>query len=63
MSRQLMVIILALFFFIIGTSILLEQYLNIGVWFQLSDVHHETFALTSFGLAIGILIGSKVSEK
>ena len=49
--------VVALIFLMIGFLILLEQYLNYGVWFQVKDIHHETFALSSFTLAIGILIG------
>jgi hypothetical protein len=63
MNKRLIAIILALFFFLVGAIILLEQYLNYGVWFQVGDVHHETFALSSFGLAIGVLIGSELSNK
>jgi hypothetical protein len=40
-----------------------EKYLRIGVWFQLSDLHHESFALLFFALAIGILIGSFIPRK
>ena len=49
--------------FLLGISILLHQYLNIGVWFQPKDIHHETLALSSFALAIGILVGSNYSIK
>jgi hypothetical protein len=55
--------ILVGFFFIIGVVILLEQYLNYGVWFELKDIHHETFALASFALAIGIIIGYIVPKE
>ena len=58
MKNFLIAIILSTFFVALGIIILLEQYLNFGVWFQLKDIHHETFALSSFALAIGILIGS-----
>jgi hypothetical protein len=53
----------AFIFFVVGFLILLEQYLNYGVWFQIKDIHHETFALSSFALAIGILIGSSGCKK
>ena len=58
MSKKWMAVSLSTLFFILGFLILLDQYLNFGVWFQMSDVHHETFALSLFTLAIGILIGS-----
>ena len=50
-------------FFIIGVGILFEQYWNYGIWFELNDIHHETFALTSFALAMGIIIGYFVSKE
>lgn len=43
---------------LIGFLVLLEQYTNSGVWFQLRDVHHETFAVAFFALGLGILLGS-----
>lgn len=49
-------------FLAVGFLILFEQYLNHGVWFELEDIHHETFAIASVSLVIGILIGT-VSSK
>ena len=57
MDKKWTVISLAILFFIAGFLILLEQYLTIGVWFEIKDVHHETLALSLFTLAIGMLIG------
>jgi hypothetical protein len=51
------------FFFVIGFIIMLEHFLNYGVWFQLDDIHHETFVLASFALGIGVILGSKLSIK
>jgi hypothetical protein len=48
----------ALFFVGISFLILYDQYMRIGVWFQFADLHHETFAIASFAVAIGILIGA-----
>jgi hypothetical protein len=45
-------------FVVIGFLILYDQYLMIRIWFQVEDVHHETFALSSFAMAIGILLGA-----
>ncbi len=56
-TKLLTALLPMLFFIVVGFLILLEQYLNYGVWFQTSDIHHETFALSSFALAIGIFIG------
>ncbi len=63
MNKHLIAIVLVAFFFIVGIIILLEQYLSYGVWFQVKDVHHETFAIASFALAVGILIGSNYPKK
>ena len=63
MKKFLLTIILSTFFVALGIIILLEQYLNYGVWFQLQDIHHETFALSSFALALGIIIGSNFPKK
>lgn len=63
MNHQLKVVGLASFFFIVGLIILLEHFLSYGMWFQLGDIHHETFVLTSFALAVGVILGSKLSKK
>jgi hypothetical protein len=49
---------LSLLFAIVGFIILFVQYLMVEIWFEVEDLHHETFALSSFTLAIGILIGT-----
>jgi len=51
-----------LFLFVVGFLILYDQYSGIGVWFQLSDLHHETFAISSFAIAIGIVIGAIITN-
>jgi len=53
---------LALFFLFLGFLILLHQFLNWGVWFQLKDLHHETFALVCFAVAFGVYIGKKMKK-
>ncbi len=63
MNLQLRVIGLASFFLIVGLIILLEHFLNYGVWFQLGDIHHETFVLASFAFGVGLIVGSKLSNK
>jgi hypothetical protein len=50
-------------FAIIGSLILYDQYLMIKIWFQINDLHHETFALSFFALAIGILVGALIQNK
>jgi hypothetical protein len=54
--------IFALFLLVLGVAILFHQFVNWGIWFQIHDVHHETFALICFSIAAGIYIG-KTSEK
>jgi len=63
MNKHLIATVFVAFFLIVGIIILLEQYLSYGVWFQVKDVHHETFAIASFALAVGILIGSNYPKK
>ncbi|HLN46558.1 MAG TPA: hypothetical protein VK209_12705 [Candidatus Sulfotelmatobacter sp.] len=46
------------FLFFVGFLILQDQFTQIGFWFQFSDLHHETFALILFALAVGIIIGA-----
>lgn len=48
--------------FMIGLAILIEQIINYGIFFDFNDIHHETFALSSFFLGIGIVIGVKLSK-
>jgi hypothetical protein len=46
-----------------GFLVLYDQYSRIGVWFQFSQIlHHESFALLSVALAMGILIGSIIKK-
>lgn len=56
------ILLLSLLLFVIGFLILVEQYVNYGVWFEVKDIHHETFALSSFSLAIGIIVGAILEE-
>ena len=51
------------FFLVAGFLVLYDQYSRIGVWFQSSQIlHHETFALLFFALAIGVLLGSVLKK-
>jgi len=49
-------------FVIAGFLIMYDQYNRIGVWFQMADLHHETFALFALGLAIGTVIGAVIKK-
>lgn len=51
---------MASLFFLVAFLILFEQYVSFGVWFQVEDLHHETFALMLLALGVGVLIGSSI---
>jgi hypothetical protein len=57
MDKEWIGILLSVSFFVVGFLILFDQYLTHQIWFQINDIHHETFAISSFALAIGIIIG------
>ena len=40
-----------------GFLILLEQFVGYGAWFEIGDIHHETFAVAFFSLGFGIILG------
>ena len=63
MDKRWVTVFLSILFFIVGFLILFEQYLNHNIWFQIKDIHHETFALSLFTLAFGILIGLNACKK
>jgi hypothetical protein len=48
---------LAILFFVAAFLIQYQQYLTYGVFFEFEDIHHESFALSTVALGIGILIG------
>ncbi|UCD39758.1 MAG: hypothetical protein JSV87_04935 [Candidatus Bathyarchaeota archaeon] len=48
---------LAFISFLMGFLILLEQAVVYGAWFEIHDVHHETFAVALFSLGFGIILG------
>jgi hypothetical protein len=58
MDRQWVVAAFVALFFVLGFLISLDQYIMIGVWFQIEDIHHETFMLSSLAMGLGILIGA-----
>jgi hypothetical protein len=53
----------SLLFAVVGFLILYDQYLINEIWFQVEDLHHESFALSSFTLVIGVLIGAFTQKK
>jgi hypothetical protein len=54
--------LVAAVFFVLAFLILFQQEVTFGVWFQLRDLHHETFALAFAALGLGILIGAIITE-
>jgi hypothetical protein len=48
---------LAYISFLMGFLILLEQVVVYGAWFEIDDIHHETFAIAFFSLGFGIILG------
>jgi len=55
-------IVVSAFFFVIAYLILYQQKVTYGVWFQISDLHHETFAIASFAIGLGIIIGAVINS-
>ena len=60
MSNLWVAVLVAAVFFVFAFLILYQQEVTFGVWFQISDLHHETFALASLALGIGVLIGASI---
>jgi hypothetical protein len=61
-SNRWIAVLVAVVFFVLTFLILFHQEVTFGVWFELSDLHHETFALASVALGIGVLIGSAITS-
>jgi hypothetical protein len=53
---------LAILSFVAAFLILYQQYITYGTFFQLEDVHHESFAMSAVALGIGILVGVRLSS-
>ena len=62
MDNRLVAVFVAAVFFVAAFLILYDQKVSFGVWFQVNDLHHETFAIASAALGIGIIIGAILSE-
>jgi hypothetical protein len=61
-SNRWVAVLVAAVFFVLAFLILYQQKVTFGVWFQINDLHHETFALASVVLGIGVLIGSIITS-
>lgn len=62
MNNRWIAVLVAAVFFVLAFLILLQQKITFGLWFQVGDLHHETFAIASAALGIGILIGALLTE-
>jgi hypothetical protein len=62
LGNRWVAVLIALFFFGLAFLILFEQKVTFGLWFQIDDLHHETFAIAAVALGLGVLIGSVVTE-
>lgn len=54
--------LIAVFFFMFAFLIQLHQKLTFGLWFQISDLHHETFAIAAVAMGVGVLVGSAITK-
>jgi hypothetical protein len=63
LSNRWVAVLIACVFFIVAFLILLQQEISFGVWFQLKDLHHETFALASAAVGVGVIIGAAIGNK
>ncbi|MGD6806945.1 MAG: hypothetical protein ACQCN4_08305 [Candidatus Bathyarchaeia archaeon] len=62
MSNRWVAVLIAGVFFAMAFLILFQQKITFGLWFQLGDLHHETFAVAAAALGLGVLIGSAITE-
>jgi hypothetical protein len=56
-------VLIAVVFFALAFVILLDQKINFGLWFQITDLHHETFAIAAVAMGLGVIVGSVVTEE
>jgi len=54
-------VLVAAVFFAVAFLILFQQEVTFGRWFQIDDLHHETFALAAAALGVGVLIGASIA--
>ncbi|HSV48775.1 MAG TPA: hypothetical protein VLH35_00540 [Candidatus Acidoferrales bacterium] len=62
MSNRWVAALVAAVFFGLAFLILLHQEITFGLWFQLEDLHHETFAIAAVAMGLGVLIGSAITR-
>jgi len=54
-----LIFLLLLVAFLIG----LHQYFLYGIWFELGDMHHETFIVGVVCIILGLIIGDRMTRK
>jgi hypothetical protein len=62
MGSHWIAVLVAVVFFVLAFLILYQQKVTFGLWFQLGDLHHETFAIAAVAVALGVLIGSAITQ-
>ena len=60
-TKKWIPVILAILTFVAAFLIIYQQYISFGIWFQIEDLHHETFVLSAIALGIGIFVGSGIA--
>ena len=62
MFKRWVPVLIAVVFFVLALLIQFQQKVTFGLWFQIRDIHHETFAIAAVALGLGVLIGSAITE-
>jgi hypothetical protein len=61
LSNRWVAVLIAAVFFTLAFLILFQQKLTFGLWFQIGDLHHETFAIAAVAVGLGVLVGSAIT--
>lgn len=48
--------------FVLAFLIAYHQWSNWGTWFEVEDIHHETFIAILIAFALGIIFSEKIGE-
>ena len=62
LSDRWVAALIAAVFFALSFLVLYHQKVTFGLWFQVGDLHHETFAIAAVAVGIGVLIGSAITR-
>jgi hypothetical protein len=61
LSNRWVAVLIAVIFFTLAFLILFQQKVTFGLWFQIGDLHHETFAIAAVAFGLGVLVGSAIT--